>query len=311
MPRRPDGELIKTSKFHELEFHIMPKRSESIIFYDTKVDLTNTMEFLKKYNKGREDKDKLTLFQIYLAAGARAVTLRPKINRFISGRRLWQRNQIVFSFVVKKEKTEEGEEVLAVIEFDPYDTLDTVQKRVYEHIYEARHGENPQEKNIKLFGALPRFALKFIAWFLKWTDERNLRMYKITEDFPFWSTVFIAHLGSLGIDAVYHHTYELGTIGLFFTLGKIHKDAIVNQETAEIEIKTVMDLRISIDDRIASGSYTGPSMDLLKELIENPEPLINPPELTDEQLDKLMLKKYKKERLEREKLRKKAKKKKK
>ena len=46
MPRRKEGELVKTSKFHELEFHIMPDRSNSLIFYDTKIDLTNTIEFL-------------------------------------------------------------------------------------------------------------------------------------------------------------------------------------------------------------------------------------------------------------------------
>ena len=208
MPRRPDAELVKTSKFHELEFHIMPKRSESIIYFDTQIDITHTIEFLEEFNKGREEKDKLTLFQLYLAAGARAIALRPKINRFISGRRLWQRNQIIFAFVVMKEKTEGGEEVLAVIEFDPFDTLETVQRRVYKQIYEARYGVNEQEEIIKLFGAMPRFLLRFISWFLKWTDRRNLRLYSITKDWPFWSTVFVAHLGSLGIDAVYHHTYE-------------------------------------------------------------------------------------------------------
>lgn len=311
MPRRPDGELIKTSKFRELEFHIMPKRSDSIVFYDTVIDLTNPIKFLEKYNKGRKEEDKVTLFQLYLAAGVRAITFRPKINRFIAGRRLWQRNQIIISFVVLKEKeNDEGEEVIAVIDFDPFDTLDIVQKKVYKQVYEARYGENTQEKLVKLFGALPRFVLKFIAWFLKWTDEHNLRLYKITKDFPFWSTAFVAHLGSLGIDAVYHHFYELGTIGLFFTLGKMQKAPIVNQETGEIEIKTVMEIRVSVDERISLGTYIGSAMDLLKELIENPESLIKPPKLTDEELDKLKLKKYKKERLQREKIQKRTQKKK-
>jgi hypothetical protein len=70
-----------------------------------------------------------------------------------------------------------------------------------------------------------------------------------------------------------------------------------------------MELKVNIDDRIAPGSYTGPTIEFLKRLIEDPETLLKPPELTDEQLDKLMLKKYKKERLEREKQRKKEKKK--
>ncbi|HUU78283.1 MAG TPA: 2-oxo acid dehydrogenase subunit E2 [candidate division Zixibacteria bacterium] len=305
MPRRPDAELLKTSKFHELQFHIMRERNESTIYFDTQIDLTRTIEFLEEYNKNRKEEDKITLFELYLTAGVRAITLRPKINRFTSGRRLWQRNQIIISFVVKKEKTEEGEEVNAMIEFDPFDTLETVHKRVSNEIYEARFGENKNEKDIKLFGSMPRWLIKFIFWFTRWMDHRNRPLYFLTKDIPFWGTAYVAHLGSLGIDSVFHHNYELGTVGIFITVGKMHKASILNQETDELEIKTVMNVKISIDDRIADGSYTGPTIYFLKDLIENPEPLVNPPDLTDEQLDKLMLKKYKKERLQREKEKKK------
>ena len=123
MPKRPDAEIVRTSKFHELEFHIMHGRNESAIYYEMQIDLTNTLKFREEYNRNRDEKDKITLFEIYLAALVRTAALRHKVNRFISGRRLWQRNQIIFSFVVKKEKTEEGEEVNAMIEFDPFDTL--------------------------------------------------------------------------------------------------------------------------------------------------------------------------------------------
>ena len=305
MPRRPDGELIKTSKFHELQFHIMRGRTESTIYFDTQVDLTHTIEFVEEYNKNKEDKDKLTLFQIYLAAGARAITLRPKMNRFISGRRLWQRNQIIFSFVVSKDKSEGGEEVNAMIEFDPFDTLETVQKKVYYEIYDAKYGENRNEKDVKMFGSMPRLLIRFIFWFARWMDEHNMPLWFLAKDIPFWSTAYVAHLGSLGIDAVFHHNFEMGTVGMFFALGKMKKAMILNQETEKNELRTVMDVRVTIDDRIAYGSYSGPSIYLLKDLIENPEPLLEPPKLTDEQLDKLMLKKYKKERLQREKERKK------
>jgi len=310
MPRRPDAELVKTTKFHELEFYIMRKKLDSTIFNKTQVDLTHTYEFLEKYNKGRTDEDKLTLFQIYLAACVRTVALRPKINRFVSGRRLWQRNQIILSFVVKKEKTEDGEEVNAMIEFDPFDTLETAQKIVSNNLYESRYGENKNEKDIKFYGSLPRWFIRFIFWLLRWTDEHNIPIYAFTKDIPMWSTAFLAHLGSIGVDAVYHHLFELGTTGLLITIGNIHKAQIINEETDEIRIRKVMDLKISIDDRIAPGSYTGPTIDMLKALIEHPEPLVKPPDLTEKQLDKLMLNKYKKERLDREKRRRKEKKKK-
>ncbi|MHA1201488.1 MAG: hypothetical protein ACTSQ4_03095 [Candidatus Heimdallarchaeaceae archaeon] len=310
MPRRPDAELVKTNKFHELEFYIMRKKLDSTIFSKTQIDLTHTREFLEEYNKGRAEEDKLTLFQIYLASCVRTVAKRYKINRFVSGRRLWQRNQIILAFVVKKEKTEDGEEVNAMIEFDPYDTLETVQKTVSYHLYESRFGVNKNEQDVKFWGAMPRWVIRFIFWLIRWTDEHNFPIYAFTKDIPMWSTAFLAHLGSIDVDSVYHHLFELGTTGVLITFGKMYKAQLIDEETDEVEIKTVMDLRISIDDRIAPGSYTSPTINMVKELIENPVSLLKPPELTDEQLDKLMLKKYKKERLERQKSRRKNKKKK-
>ena len=304
MPRRPDAELVKTTKFNELMFYFMLGRNESTIYFDLQVDLTKPLKFLEEYNKDREQEDKLTLFQIMLASGVRTVALRPKVNRFVSGRRLWQRNQIIFSFVVKKEKTEEGEEVNAMIEFDPYDNLESVRKKVSEAIHEARFGVNKNEQDIKFWTAMPRFLIRFIFWLIRRRDDKNRPLYNLTKDVPMWATAFIAHLGSLNIDAAYHHTYEVGNAGIFITIGKMHKAAVVNQETEEIEIKTVMNLRVSIDDRIADGAYTGPTVYMLRDFIENPERLVDSPELTHEQLDSLKLKKYKKERLAREKARK-------
>jgi len=305
MPRRPDAELIKTSKFRELEFYIMKGRNESVIFADMQIDLTNTFKFLDKHNKGRKEEEKFTLFQIFLAAAVRTITLRPKVNRFVSGRRLWQRNRIILSFVVNKEKTEDSEEVNAMIEFDPFDSLESVQKTVNERIFEARHEENPNQKDIDFWGGMPRWVIRFMFWLMRWTDEHNIPLKFIIDDMPLWCSCFIAHLGSIGINAVFHHPFELGTGSVLLIIGQIHKAAVVNQETDEIEVKQVMNLKSSIDDRIASGIYTGPTFALLKSLIENPEPLLTPPELTDEQLDALKLKKYKKERLAREKQRKK------
>jgi len=271
--------------------HNKPRRT---IYFNTLIDLTHTLKFIEEYNQDKDEKDKLTLFELLLAAGVRTITLRPKMNRFVSGRRLWQRNQIIFAFTIKKQKTDEGEEVNAMIEFDPFDTLHTVHQKVSKAIHEARYGRNINDKDIQFFGALPRWVLRFLVWLLRWTDTHNYPIYAFTKDIPLWVSAFVANLGSLDIDSVYHHPFDVGTASLFFTIGKIHKAAIVNQETDQVEVKKVLEVRVSLDDRIADGTYTGPSMNLLKNLIEKPEALLIPPELTDKQLDALKLKKYSK-----------------
>ncbi len=86
MPKRPDAELVPNiSKFRELKFHIMHGRNERVIFFEQQVDLTKIFAHLEKYNEGRELKDQLTLFQIFLCAGVRTVTLRYHLNRYIWG----------------------------------------------------------------------------------------------------------------------------------------------------------------------------------------------------------------------------------
>jgi hypothetical protein len=289
----------------EIEFHLMHGRNDSIIYYDTKIDLTKTLAFLEEYNKGKEKKEQLTLFMIFLAACCRMIAHRYKINRFVSGRRLWQRNQILFSFIVKKELTEEGEETVATIEFDPFDTIKTVQEKVYKRIYRARHGDQKIEKDVNFFAKMPRFAIRLLFAFGAWLDRINMPIYALTSKLPMFCSIFIANLGSIGLESIYHHLYEIGNASVFFNYGIMHRAPVVNQETDEIEVKTIVDLRVSIDDRIAGGAYTGPSVHLLRDLFENPERLVNPPELTNEQLDKLKLKKYKKEWRAREKERKK------
>jgi hypothetical protein len=304
MPRRYDAELIKTSKYREIEYLLMRTRAESINYYDKRVDLTKTFKFLEEYNKGKKKEDQMTFFHIFLATSVRTITLRPKINRFVQGYRLWQRNQIALSFVVKKDNSSAGETVARIF-FDPFDDLESVRKKVQSRLYETRHGKDNVEKDVNLFGKLPRFLIRFIFWLGIWTEKRNMPIKALVGKLPMFCSFFIANLGSIGIDAVYHHLYEVGNAGVFLAYGPFYKGTFVDQETKEIQVKDCIDLRVTIDDRFAGGAYTGPTVHLLESLMADPERLMKPPELTDEQLDKLMLKKYKKERLTREKQRKK------
>ncbi|MHA1125340.1 MAG: hypothetical protein ACTSO7_06385 [Candidatus Heimdallarchaeota archaeon] len=304
MPRRYDAELLKTSKYREIEFMLMPTRTECVNYYDKQLDLTKVFAFLEKYNKGKKEEEQITFFHVFLSALVRTATLQYKINRFVQGARLWQRNEISISFVVKTGKSDE-QETLAKIIFDPFDTLETIRDKVNKKLNRSRKGSDQVDKDLKLFSLVPRFVFRFLFWFARWTERNNMPIKFLIGKLPMFCTYFIANLGSLQLDAVFHHLYELGNAGMFMTYGPYYKAAVVDQKTEEISVKTVIDLRITIDDRFAGGAYTGPTVHLLENLIMDPELTMKPPELTDEMLDRLMLKKYKKERLAREKLKKK------
>lgn len=299
MPKRLDATLVDTiTKFHELEFHIMHGRNESAIYFDLELDLSKTLPYIKKVNEGLEKK-KLSLFHIILGAAVRTVVFRPKLNRFISNRRLWQRNTITLAFVVKKMLDENADSVNAMINFDPSETLETISQKINKHLYEARHTtSNENDKQIEMISKMPRWLIRFVFWFIRWADERNLfpkLVYSQTRDMPMYCTAFLANLGSIGLPTVYHHLFEMGTIGFFLAIGKIEKRVFVDQETGETSVRQMMTIRISLDDRISEGIYLRKTVEYLHLYIENPELLELPPELTQEQLNMLRLKKYEKD----------------
>lgn len=290
MNKRPDGTLVKDiSKFQELAFHIMPDRTNSNALFDLSIDLQHTFAYLEKYND-KPKGERITLFEIILAALGRAMMLRPKSNRFVQGRRLFQRNELSIMFVVKKQKTEEGEEINAKILFSPYDTLQDVSIRTKKIVSEARSGTSSNAEKIEFFGRLPRWIIRIIAKVLFITNKINCPIYSVTKEMPMFASVFLTHLGSIDLDAVYHHLYEMGTTSFFISTGKVHKAPIIDQETEEILVHPMMQLRLNIDERVADGIYWVRTVKLLKNFIQNPSLMEEPIDVTDELLDKLKLK---------------------
>jgi pyruvate/2-oxoglutarate dehydrogenase complex dihydrolipoamide acyltransferase (E2) component len=93
----------------------------------------------------------------------------------------------------------------------------------------------------------------------------------VRED-PLYASVFLANLGSIGLEAPFHHLYEYGTVPLFAVIGRISKEPIVDADGA-LAVGQVVHLRYTLDERIADGFYCARSLELLRELLEHPERL--------------------------------------
>lgn len=271
--RRVEGEYLgKVSSLRRLMPHLMPGRNESIVFFEQQFELTGTLAYLKRRAADPEGPH-LTFFHVVLAALVRIFHERPQMNRFVVGRRLYQRKGIELSFAVKKKFHDEAPLTTVKITFEPTDTLEDVARRVEAAIGVGRgEAQTGTEKEMGFFTALPRSVLRFSMWLQGVLDYFNLLPGAMIRPDPLYASMFLANLGSVGIDAPFHHLYEYGTTPLFGTIGKIHKAPVVTPE-GELAVRDVVKLRYSFDERIADGFYCARSLELFQRLVEAPEAL--------------------------------------
>ena len=127
---RKDGRLLRElDSMHYIVPLLYPNRCDNEAYISERIDLTNINAFLERKNaEGPEYK--YNLFQIIVAAMVKTITLRPKMNRFIANRNIYQRGEVSASFVVKKEFADDGGEALAFLHSVPEDTIDTIKFEV-------------------------------------------------------------------------------------------------------------------------------------------------------------------------------------
>jgi len=287
--KRPDGTYIKNMHFfNQIMPYLMPTRSEATIYFEQKFDVTKTLEYIRKRKKDSGDV-KITLFYIILYAAIRTIALRPKLNRFISGCRFYQRNRISFNFVAKRDLSDDGEEVNVTMSFSPFLTLEGFCRKIHEHITTLKSGSaTSTEKVNSVVSLLPRPLIKLFIWGIKFLDYHNALPKSAINSLPFYSTVFFTNVGSVGIDAPLHHNFELGNCGLFCAIGKVQKENILKKD-GTVETRDKLKLTFTYDDRITDGIYCARALDMVRNLVENPEQLETPLELTAEQLTQLGL----------------------
>ena len=97
----------------------------------------------------------------------------------------------------------------------------------------------------------------------------------ISNEDPYYSTVFISNLGSIKATASYHHLTNWGTNSIFVIVGEMKLKQITDKD-GNVSVKKIIPLGITIDERIADGFYFAKSFKIVRHLIENPDLLDRP-----------------------------------
>jgi len=267
---RKDGRyLYDAHPMHKFMPFLMPKRTECEVFLKETVDLTNALEYLEE--KRSVPGNRITLFSLFMSTLIRAVAMRPDLNNFIAGHRLYRRNKIDIGFVIKKEFSDTGAEAVARIDFPPESTIFEITDKLYDRIESTRASGSSADKTIRRLTKIPRSFTKFVVAFLRFLNYFGWVPKDLIGSDPNFASAFVANMGSIQGNAPFHHLNNWGTSSLFITIGAVEDRAIV--VNGDITVRKCVDLAFTVDERIADGFYFMKSIRLMKEILSDPSVL--------------------------------------
>ena len=201
------------------------------------------------------------------------------MNRFVSGGRLYQRDGVWLSFAAKRVFQRDAPLVAVKLGFpEPDEPFAPFVIRLVGQIERARGDEDrPVDRELILSTRLPHLMLRALTAVYRTADRANLLPARLIEADPMYATVFVANLGSLGLDRTWHHLYEHGTCSLFAALGAQRKMLFVDPNGKPV-VRDGLEVRWSFDERITDAHYCASSLGLVREIVENPRSHIGLPE---------------------------------
>lgn len=274
---RKDG--VKLRNIHSM--HVVmplmyPNRCDNEAFISERIDLTNILAYLERKNAD-DPVYKYNLFQVMVTTMLKTITLRPKMNRFITNQTMYLRNEVSAAFTVKKEFSDDSGEALAVIRSKGTDTIDTIHDEIYRQISICRSKDQKDAgtESLDMVAKVPGFLLKAVGGTARFLDRHGWMPRSVISGDPYYTSVVLTNLGSIKLHAGYHHLTNWGTTSVFCAVGEMKKRPFYDEE-GNVTMRHSVDIGLTIDERLADGYYYSKTIRLMKKLLENPELLDRP-----------------------------------
>lgn len=273
---------IKTSGVMAILPALIPCRTEAEVWFQDNIDITNLLTYLEKKNKGKEKGDKTTVFHCFIAALTKMVHERPKTNNYLKNLCLYQREEISFSFVIKTHMDDKAREELITYFPKLTGNIDDITNDIIARSRKVRSDSDKKKKGFNFFdfyAKLPRIFKRMFIGLFRFLDHYQLLPRSYTRTDGNFTTFLLSNLGSIKSKSVYHHLNNFGNNSLMMTIGLIHKQKVLQDDGSE-QIRDMVDIGLTIDERIADGFYLAKSFKVLTHIFQNPElldePLENP-----------------------------------
>ncbi len=268
MAKRCDGVAVKNQEpIMRIMPYIMYERTDALNYSFEEVDCSILDAYIRNYTASS-----LSYMHILIAAFVRTLHKFPELNRFIVNGKLYQRNSITACFNVHRSLRGETAETVVKLNFTGTETLAQIAAKLDAAIDENTSvgDSNDVDELARIIMAIPPFLYQPVVRFLMWMDRHNILPKDIIEASPFHTSFYLTNLKSLGIGTVLHHIYKFGTCSQFVSMGKERYVPVVDGKD-HITIKKLLQLGLTVDERICDGLYFARCVRYMKKLLNNPQ----------------------------------------
>ncbi len=287
---RKDGRLVRTLyPMNKFMPYIMRTRNDACNQFADSIDMTETDPYIR--SKIKQGMVHFSFLHVFLAAYVRTVAKRPEVNRFVSGNRIYARNNIVVNMTIKTTMSADSPDTCIKVYFEPTDTIDQVYEKfnaavqaVKDESEQKEDGESGFDKAARVLSSLPRFILLPVVSLLTFLDNNRLLSMALIGVSPFHGSLFVTSMGSLGIRPIYHHLYNFGNLPIFVSYGNKRMELCLDED-GNVQKKRMIDLKVVTDERICDGYIYASAFKTIRNLLEHPHVLEQPPEVVKEDID--------------------------
>ncbi len=272
---RCDGKRVKGMGIIEkAEPFFMPMRIDAVNYITVQAPCSHLDEFIARERKKGNN---YTYMHVVIATLVRLLYLRPYLNRFIMRGTTYQRNGIQVSMDVKRKMEDAGANETLKFEFTGRETIAEI-KEIVDSLIAKTIQQNEEGKTsgfIKHLTWTPAWVIRWALALLRWLDKHGMLPNSVLRCSPFHTSAFFTNLKSIKIGKIYHHLYNFGTTSIFIAMGK-EKMMPVIENNKDLKVAKMLELGISLDERIADGFYMGKSLRMMKDILANLDSLNEP-----------------------------------
>ena len=181
-----------------------------------------------------------------------------------------------YTILKNPQDTDSNEDTVRIL-FDLTDTLFDVRDRMNDAVEKSRAAETDGFVIGLSRGLLsvPGLAT-FVVGLVRLLDRYGIAPGALIRELPLYSGLYVTNNGSIGLHHPLHHIYNFGNVSLFFGMGSILKEAVV--ENGKARMRRVLPVGITADERVCSGAHYAAFFFDVIHYMDHPEELETPPE---------------------------------